>query len=85
MSLVRFGAALLLRTTLLGEDDGLREDLEGVRNGSSSSSKSMESPCWLLLSPLCTWTGLASSSLSMRTRVLRLTRDETEERSGKVW
>lgn len=37
-------AIRLLLTALLGDEDGLREDFDGVRKGSSRSSKSMPSP-----------------------------------------
>jgi len=44
LALVGDNAVRLLLTALLGEEDGLREDFDGVRKGSSSSSKSMTSP-----------------------------------------
>lgn len=37
-------ASRLMLTALLGDEDGLREDFDGVRKGSCNSSKSMTSP-----------------------------------------
>ena len=83
LAFVGDSAIRLLLAVLLGDEDGLREDLGGVRKGSSSSSKSMAWPVLPWIAPSCTLVGLASSSLRMWTGALRLTREDTDEKSGK--